>query len=82
MQFSTDDWQEKYTIGKENINKNKKHSLCDKCSLRYCLAFSIALFIIFGVAIAVPAVVISSMKTSTNYTTTEISEYLVDFFLT
>jgi hypothetical protein len=68
--FSTDDRREIYTIGKKNINKKKKYQLCQKCSLRYWLAFGLALLIIIGIAIAVPILVISSMMT----TITNISE--------
>lgn len=65
QRFSTDDYRAIYTIGKENINKNKKQRLCQRCSLRYFLAFGLLLLIIFGIAIAVSALVISSTVTTT-----------------
>jgi len=76
LQLSAGDRREIYTIGRDKINTNKKDQLCQKCPLRYCLAFGLALFIIFGIIIAVPLIVVSSSMT----TTTTISECLDSFF--
>lgn len=64
-QFNTDDQRAIFTIGRENINKNKKYRLCQKCPLRYCLAFALLILISIGIVVAVPLAVMSSMATTT-----------------
>ena len=77
LQFSTDDLRNIYTIGKENKNNNKISQLFKKCPLFCYIAFGVTLFLIFGLIIALPTIVISSMKT----TITMKSEHFKDFTL-
>jgi hypothetical protein len=70
---SIDNLEEISSIGRKGRNKNKKYQLFQKCPLRYCVGFGFILFFIFGLIIALPVIVVSSLMT------TMISEHYDDF---